>query len=383
MSSYAYDPDRGALITVWRTPSGGTCSRDLVTGPAIDTAAAEELTRALGELEAAIWRVYDRPAHEATGDDSEEDVRAAEQEALTRVAAAVRQPRRADDAYGLTVSFVAVDERANQVGRALDGLPQQWREVVADDLEEEADAVRRASLGDYAGRAVQAVWRDRLEVAPSQLTAALDALQGTDDPMSHVGQLAGDVGVMAAAAAGVLLTAAAEATAAVWGGEPERVFLEADNIEAVSVEVPTTVAAGIRHGIDPGDVIVSLVSDALTVRDGWVPDLDALAVRVADAEERAAPLESQWPGTMEALREEASRLTLPDTARPAADLFEHLADGLNATRVLYAEAMLERHPSGSYDDDEQAADQARMQQWQARWVADTAARLAAWRADAR
>lgn len=179
----------------------------------------------------------------------------------------------------------------------------------------------------------------------------------------------------------MLLTAAAEATAAVWGDEPERVFVEADNIEAVSVEVPTKVVAGIRHGIDPGDVIVSLVGDALAVRDGWVPDLDALAAHVADAEERAAPLESQWPGTLEALREEASRLTSLDTARPAADLFEHLADGLNATRVLYVEAMLDRHPPGPYDDDE-AADQARMQQWHENWIADTATRLAAWRGDA-
>lgn len=335
MSSYAFDPDRQALTVSWSTGRGGRTATDVVAGlDGVEADRADDLCAELNGLTEAMWDTYDRPVSDVVGDEREELARGSETDALAGIRAAVTDPRRAHPG-GLEVSYVTVDERANRVGRALDHLPDAWRKAVAADLDSEADAVVRAGLGDYRGRGQQAVWRDRLEVGPAQLTAALDALTAAPDPTERAYSLPGEVGVMAAAAATALLLSAAAETAVEAGarGEAPQVFQEADDVEACSVFVPATVVAAIVAGDGPDTVVRRLVADAVTVRSGYVPDLARLHAQLQDAAELA---ERVGDNGGQVLRE-ASRLTELDTARPAADLFEHLLDGLRSSWVLYDE----------------------------------------------
>jgi hypothetical protein len=352
MSLYCFDPQRRALSVSWPSAGRGRIAQDIASHGPDDATEVEPLVHALNELATALWRCYELPASAVVGH-TEEDRRRAEEDALSGVGEAVRKPNRPSPSGDLLVSYIAVEEHAHRVGRALDAMPPSWRAAVADDLNIESDAVARAALGDYSGRGAQAVWRDRAEVSPGPLHVAVQMLSESDDPVATCLSLPATVGVMAAnAAASTLLIAAADVAADLWAGEPSAVFAESDNIEACSVIVPTQVVAALHDGTDPTRFVSDLVRDALRVREGWIPDLDELLENVREAQARGEQYEDRWPGVADTLRYEASRLTPLDTERPAADLFEHLLDGIRSAWTLFDELNFEESSADLADPDE-------------------------------
>ncbi|TMM27995.1 MAG: hypothetical protein E6F99_30600, partial [Actinobacteria bacterium] len=156
---------------------------------------------------------------------------------------------------------------------------------MAADVQLEIDAVMRAELGDLSGRAVQAVALDRLDVSPVQVAAADELLRA--DPLG--GQLLSAAVDPAAAcvAAAHWLAAAAVVAADASGNTPGGVFAEADDIQPVSVDVPTLVVEQIVDAaVPPREVVLGLLRTAVAAGDGEVADgrdeaLAAARVRVA------------------------------------------------------------------------------------------------------
>jgi hypothetical protein len=353
VSLYCFDPQRQVLSVSWLSAGQGRLSHDVAFDGPNDATQVEPLVRALNELTTALWRCYDLPASAVIGDDTAEQQRQAEEDALSTVSDVVRTPNRPSPSGGLLVSYVAVEEHAHRVGRALDAMPPSWRAAVADDLDVERHAVYSAALGDYSERGVQAVWRDRVEVTPGPLHVAVRMLAESDDPVATCVSLPATVGVMAANAAGsTLLLAAADVAAGIWGGRPAAVFAESDNIEACSIAVPSQVVDALHEGSDPIRLVSDLVHDAVRVRQGWVPNIDALFDDVRDASQRGEQHEDRWPGITDTLRHEASRLTPLDTERPAADLFEHILDGIGAAWTLFNEFIVDESSAELPEPDE-------------------------------
>jgi hypothetical protein len=128
------------------------------------------------------------------------------------------------------------------------------------------------------------------------------------------------------------------------------VFGYADDIEAVSVEVPAMVVqAVLEDEATPRDVVTDLLQDALSVAAGRVPDPAGLPELVDSAREQVLRLR---PGDRDdALAGLLERLTPLDPRRPCRDLLEHLLDGINSCLLLYREESAEERPL-SEDDEE-------------------------------
>src|SRR5205823_5514820 len=129
------------------------------------------------------------------------------------------------------------------------------------EVQVEIDAVTRAELGDLSGRAVQAVALDRLDVSPVQVAAADELLRA--DPLGAA-LLAVAVDPAAACVAAAHWLAAAAVVADAAENTPGAVFMEADDIQPVSIEVPALVVERIvEEDLSPRGVVLDLLRSAV------------------------------------------------------------------------------------------------------------------------
>ncbi len=277
-------------------------------------------------------------------DADERQRREEEREQLDAVASALRKPNLPDPSGLLMVSYSSVEEAAHRVGRVLhQAADAALTEAVAADVGVEVDAVVRAELGDLSGRAEQAASLDRVDASPVQVSAADELLRtrllggellsATVDPAA------------ACVAAAHWLAAAAVIAADEAGVAPERVFATADDIEPVSVEVPTLVVRKVlTEQVSPRQVVIDLLRTAVAAADGVVARPDQV---IADYD-RLKKLVARLPveQRQEVLASEPVRTTLLDPRRPARDLLEHLLDGIASCRLLHAE-----YAGSDFDDD--------------------------------
>jgi len=313
VSAYAFDPDRRHVVVVWPATVGSLAHVIVDLDATVADEDAGALCGALSRLSQALWDTYVRPAS-AADDDDERERRAHERQQLDIVVAALREPNLADGSGALIVSYSTVEESAHRLGRVLARVGDAALvEAVAADVQLEIDAVMRAELGDLSGRAVQAVALDRLDVSPVQVAAADELLRA--DPLG--GQLLSAAVDPAAACVATAhwLAAAAVVAADASGNTPSGVFAEADDIQPVSVDVPTLVVEQIVDAaVPPREVVLGLLRTAVAAGDGEVAD-----------------------GRDEAPAAARVRAAIVNPRRPARDLLEHLLDGIASCRLLYEE----------------------------------------------
>ncbi|WP_434444038.1 hypothetical protein [Lentzea sp. E54] len=103
--------------------------------------------------------------------------RQGERDAFAEVLDHVRKPHLPDEQGSIVQSYRPVEEAVHRVGRALHafGDPALSDAVVAE-VREELAAVEHAELGDFSGRARQAVRMSRADASPLQVNAAHDFL---------------------------------------------------------------------------------------------------------------------------------------------------------------------------------------------------------------
>ena len=143
------------------------------------------------------------------------------------------------------------------------------------------------------------------------------------------------------------LVAAAQITAEAADVEPAAVFSVADDIEAVSVEVPAYTVDVVADGsATPREVVLGLLAEADAVRHGRVPDPTGLLQRVDAAREQIRRIDLGH--REQALSALLDRLTPLDPQRPAHDLLEHLLSGLRACLLVYREETVD--PSAAAAD---------------------------------
>jgi hypothetical protein len=347
MSRYAFDGERHALVVGWGTGVGDVVHTVGILPSGLGETAALGLAAGLTRLAGAAWRTYTHPAS-AYPTDAEEEIEdhRGERNAFAAVPDALRAPHLPTD--GLIIgSYIAVEEAAHDVGRTLLAVGDaKLTESVVTDVAAELDAVERAELGDLSGRAKQAVTVTHPDASPVQVMAADAVLR--DDPLGRRRLLTDVDPTAAAVAAAHWLHAAATVVAERASLNVTDILVEADNIEALPHQTPTVILEMIEDGQKPLDAVVELVTDAMMVAEGRIPDIDALIAAVEEAEERAGAL-NQGDDVRRALP--PSRLTPLDPRRPAVDLLEDLLEGIRGCWLLYREYL-----DDSDDEDEAPSD---------------------------
>ncbi|MEU3642905.1 hypothetical protein AB0E59_05920 [Lentzea sp. NPDC034063] len=352
MTKYALDEERQALLATWETGDGYLARTVAVLPSSVDQQGALRLAASLTTMSRMAWWTYTHPATSAESiePNSEGWRRQGEREAFAEVLDHVRKPYLPDGQGYLVQSYVRVEEAAHRVGRAVHAIgDQELTDLVLADVQQELAAVERAELGDFSGRARQAVQLSRADASPLQVNAAHDFLHA--HPLWS-SKLFEEVDPTAAAvAAAHWLQAAAEVASEVSGVSPANVVMEADNIEALTVETPTLVLERLMAGESPRRVVVDLVAGAMTAAEGKVPDPDALVEAIEEARTQA---QQYGPGDEELLAGLMPRVTPLDPARPSLDLLEDLLDGIRGCWLLYrSHAEL----GDEVDPDDEAADE--------------------------
>ena len=334
MSVYAFNPDRREVIATWPANVGALAHVVARAGPGVSERDATYLCAELSRLSAALWNTYVRPASAAVGE-HERTRREYERERLDTVSSAVRKPNLPDESGLLVVSYSPVEESANRLGRLLHHLAiPSLTEAVLTEVAIEVDAVARAELGDLTSRAVQATALDRLDASPIQVSAADELLRA--DPLGEDLLSASVDPAAACVAAAHWLCAAAVVAADAAGNTPAGVFAEADDIQPVSVQVPSQVVERIENaGQSPREVVLDLLRVAVAAADGEIAELPAVLAERARLEELVSGLPADQRTA--ALAAEPARTTPLDPRRPARDLLEHLLDGIASCHLLYAD----------------------------------------------
>ena len=334
MTVYGVDSGRRVLVAAWPAVVGWHAAVVAELGVAGEESAAR-VCHVLGDLSTALWGVYARPPN-AAADERERGLWEDERAALDQVVAAVRRPHLPTEAGLLVVPYNRVLEPAHRLGRQLHNAGDAGlTEAVAVEVATEVDAVRRAELGDLSGRAVQAVAVDRLDASPVQVAAADDLLRqdpfGTSLMRTPVDAAAGCVAVAH------WLAAAAEVAARAADTRVEAVFVEADDVQAVPVEVPALVVRRVlTDGVAPRQVVRELLAAAVAVQEGRIGDVNTVATRVVEA------LHADLDRSTEQVRQRvaaalSARLTPLDPGRPARDLLEQVRAGIEACAVVFVE----------------------------------------------
>jgi hypothetical protein len=262
---------------------------------------------------------------------------------------ALHDPNLPDGTGSLLVSYDPPIEAAHELGRLLHtiGDGQVSASIVAQ-VQMEIDAVERAGLGDLEGRAVQAVGWDRVDPSPVQVVAADAVLR--EQPLGGDRLWTAMDPASSCVAAAHWLAAAAEVAGRAAGMPARQVFAFADDIETVSVEVPSLVVAAVLDaGVPPRQVVVDLLLAARRVGEGRIPDPVGLIAQVDAAQDQVARLPpSQREATLTALLD---RITVLDPRLPSRDLLEHLLDGIHTCRLVFIESGEERD---DWDDDDES-----------------------------
>jgi hypothetical protein len=353
VTDYAFDESRRLLIRTWDTGVGRVA--DTAT-ELPQTSRYEDvlgLADALTRLSSHLWRTYTHPASAADSLEvnTEGWRRQGERDAFTTVITALKQPNLPQDGY-MIQSYVRVEEAAHRVGRALHELDDTTlTERVVADVEAELAAVEHAERGDLSGRAKQAVLLTRADASPLQVNAAnvlfrTDPL-GSDKLLHEVDPTAAPV------AAAHWLQAAADITAEMAECDPTQVILEADDIEALAVETPTRVLERLNAGETPREVVLDLITSAMTAAEGRIADPGSLPGIIETArqwEQHSRPGEEDPHATLQ------PRISLLDPARPTHDLLEDLLDGIRGCLLLYRE-YADQDDLDDEDFDEATADE--------------------------
>jgi hypothetical protein len=178
-TQYAFDETRRALMAVWETGDGQLARTVAVLPPVLDQEAASRLSASLTTLSRWAWRTYTHPASaaESVEPNTEGWRRQGERDAFAEVLDHVRKPHLPDEQGSLVQSYVLVEEAAHRVGRAMHAFRDQaLSDAVIAEVQEELATVEHAELGDFSGRARQAVRLSRADASPLQVNAAHDFL---------------------------------------------------------------------------------------------------------------------------------------------------------------------------------------------------------------
>jgi hypothetical protein len=345
MTRYAVDEARQALVGLWSTGSGDVAITVADLPSTVRSGQALLVAEAASGLSEALWRCYTHPAS-VTGSlepDTEGWRRQRSRDGFALVADAVRQPNLPHN--GLLIrAYDPVTEYAHQLGRALHAIgdPGLTGRVVAD-VQAELDGVERAERGDVSGRAQQAVILSRQDASPVQIAAADRLLQ--EDPLDGSGLFTGFDPAAAAVAAAHWLWAAAMVATDRSGLAIAEVMRTADDIEALPWETPAVVLGQLADGEPPRSVVLGLISDAMLVAEGKIPDLITLLELAAQAEARAGSDLELCEALIAAIRP-----TPLDPARPALDLLEDLLSGIRGCWLVFTEYA--HNPGASGEDDD-------------------------------
>jgi hypothetical protein len=323
MTRYAVDEDRQALVGLWSTGSGDVAVTVADLPSAVRPGQALLVADAASGLSEALWRCYTRPAS-GTGSlesNTEGWQRQQSRDGFASVADAVCKPNLPHNGL-LIQAYDPVTEYSHQLGRALHAIGDLvlTRRVVAD-VQAELDAVERAERGDLSGRAQQAVALSRQDASPVQIAAADRLLQ--ENPLEGSGLFTGFDPAAAAVAAAHWLWAAAVVAADRSGLDIAGVVRTADDIEALPWETPSVVLGQLADGERPHSVVLGLISDAMLVAEGKIPDLVTLVALASQAEARAGGDLELGEALIASIRP-----TPLDPARPALDLLEDLLSGI-------------------------------------------------------
>src|SRR6266508_3439917 len=277
MTTYGLDVEQRMVWAVWPVGVGQHAATVGALPASADREVGEQLCEALTGLSEALWDTYTRPASAADADDEQERWRREQQrDGFVEVLEAIAAPRMPDERGLLLVSYNPVVESAHGLGRVLRqvGDPALTGAVLAE-AGREIEAVAAAERGELSERAVQAVVLDRVDASPVQVQAADRLL--AEHPLGTPRLLTSVDPAAACVAAAHWLAAAADVAADAAGiGAPE-VFTAADDLEAVSVEVPSmVVAAVVDDGVPPREVVLELLAEATAMREGRVVDPSVL-----------------------------------------------------------------------------------------------------------
>ncbi len=131
--------------------------------------------------------------------------------------------------------------------------------------------------------------------------------------------------------------------------------VEADDIQAVSVEVPTMVVKAVEvDGRQPREVVLELLRAAVAAGDGVIADLPGVLAEQARLDKVVQRLPQDQHDAARAAA--PARTTLLDPRRPARDLLEHLLDGLASCHLFFAEYIDDAHDSDYLSDELDAED---------------------------
>lgn len=371
MTTYYFNEARNEILAAWPTGVGGRACAVVQLGPisadlAPGVSAGSALAMWLTGLSQAAWRTYTHGGAFVEPDEINSEAWRLQQdrEAFEEVPLLISEPGNPN-----FVSYSPLRRNAEQIGHALRSFATpDLVSALRSEIETELAAVVMGELGNFSGRAAQAVVQSRPASSPTQVQAAWDVLaagmldatvqlQTTLDPTS------------ASVAAAAWLRAAAEVTSAAMDSPMHwtEVVVEADNIEALPVETPTEVLEHLDMGLSPSEAVSFFVKDALRVANGELPDRDALFEKLTET----AALAERYPGSSGAFWDDA-RVCLLDPSRPAPDLLEDLLSAIRGCYLLWREyAWDEEEPEMGQpetDEDEEedesrhAAREGRLQQ---------------------
>lgn len=339
MTGYAVAPDRQFLVRVIPTPRGTTVG-DVAPLDGVSEELRLRLAEALTRLSEAFWTTYTEPASAAMDDlsiHSEGVLREEERAALAQIPDTIRHPNLPVNGQ-LLQSYIRPVEMAHQLGRILRTIDDAiLTDTIVAEAEDEIRAVESAEVGDLTGRAAQAVLLTRADASPPQVAAAFDLLWA--DPFGSARLRESIDPHSAAVAAAYWLACAAEVASELSGTDPAAVVMEADDIQAVPVETPTTVLTWLARDDNPYQAIEGLLRIATAVADGAVP---APLIRTVLETHAGLDPDGLVP------------LSFIDPKRPAPDLLTDLLSGIEAAFLVWNE----------YDeDDDLPAEDASNEVW--------------------
>jgi len=181
---------------------------------------------------------------------------------------------------------------------------------------------------------VHAVVLSRISASPVQVAAA-DALL-RQEPLGRPELFTTVDPTSAAVAAAHWLHAAAAVAADASGYDLTQVVAAADDIEDVPFATPTMILEMMHDGASPHEAVTALISQAMAIAEGKIPNLPGLMQALTDATENAERLDDSNGNALE-MQLGQIRTTPLDTSRPAPDLLEDLLTGIYACALLYRE----------------------------------------------
>jgi hypothetical protein len=342
VTCYAFDETRHALIATWGTGAGDVAVTVAELSPSSTTEQGVDLAHALTQLSSYAWRCYTHPARpeDSSTPNGEGRRRSEERKAFATVVSAIEKPHLPDPDGCVTECYSPIMESAHDVGRALHALDDaDLTRLVISDVEHELATIEQAEQGALSGRASQAVELTRPYPSSQQVAAADEVFRahpcGSSELFTRFDPTS------AAVAATHWLYAAARVASERSETPVERVIREADGIEALNTETPTRVLEFLVMGFPPGLIVTQLVSEAMRIAEGVIPNPKGAISTIRKAER----FKARYGGS------DPIRITPLDPTRPARDLLGDLFDGIRGCWLLYEESAWGAPDMPDGDDD--------------------------------